>query len=51
MASIKKVLVREGDWTYAEKVLDRTIDTEAGTSTLTDHKLWELMTLVGIPAT
>ena len=51
MASTKKVLVGEGDWTYVEKVLVRTIGMEAGTFTLPEHKLWELMNLVGIPAT
>ena len=49
--SVKKLLAGEGDWNCVKKVLGRNIDTEAGTVSLPERKLLELLTLVDIPAT
>ena len=49
--SVKKLVAGEGDWTCVKEVLGWILDTEAGTFTLPERKLEELLTLVGIPAT
>ena len=48
--SVKKLLAREGYWTCVKKVLGWILDTEAGTITLPERNLEELLTLVDIPA-
>ena len=47
--SVKKLQAGEGNCTYVKEVLGWTIDTEAGTVTLLELKLQELLTLVNIP--
>ena len=47
----QKILVGEGDWTCVKEVLGWTVETEAKTVALPERKLWELLTLVDIPAT
>ena len=51
LVSMKKLLVGKENWTCIKEVLGWTLDTEAGTVTLTEHNPWELLTLVDIPAT
>ena len=46
--SVKNLLEGDGDWTYVKEVLGWTLDTEAGTVTLLERKLQELLTLVDI---
>ena len=41
----------EGGWTCAKKFLEWILDMQAGTVTLTERKLEEILTLVDIPAT
>ena len=48
---MKKLLVGEGDWTCVKEVLGWILDTEAGTVTLPERNLEELLTMVDIPAT
>ena len=49
--SVKKLVVGEGDWTCVKEVLVWILNTVAGTVTLSERKLEDLLTLVGIPAT
>ena len=49
--SVKKLVAGEGDWTCVKEVLGWILDTEAGTVTLPERKLEELLTLVVIPPT
>ena len=49
--SMKKIVAREGGWTCAKEVLGWILDTYAGTVTLPERKIEELLTLVDIPAT
>ena len=51
MASVTNILAGEGNWTCVKEVPGCTLDTEAGTVTLPEQKLQELLTLVYIPAT
>ena len=44
-------MLGEGDWTCVKEVLGRILDTKAGTVTLPERKLEELLTLVDIPPT
>ena len=49
--SVKKLVAGEGGWTCVKEVLGWILDTEAGTVTLPERKLEEILTLVDIPAT
>ena len=49
--SVKKLVAVEGDWTCVKEVLGWILDTEAGTVTLPERKLEELLPLVNIPPT
>ena len=49
--SVKNILAGEGGWTCVKEVLGWILDTEAGTVTLPEGELKELLTLVDIPAT
>ena len=49
--SVKKLVAGEGDCTCVKEVLGWILDTEAGTVTLPERKLKELLTLVDIPPT
>ena len=49
--SMKKLLAGEDDCTCVKEVLGRILDTEAGTVTLPEMNLEELLTLVDIPPT
>ena len=49
--SVKKLVAREGDWTCVKEVLGWILDTDAGTVTLPERKLEEILTLVAIPPT
>ena len=49
--SVKNLLAGEGDWTCVKDILRWTLDTEAGTFTLPEKKIWQLLTLVDTPAT
>ena len=49
--SVKKLVAGEGGWTCVKEVLGWILDTEAGTFTLLERKLEELLTLMDIPAT
>ena len=49
--SVKKLMAGEGEWTCVKEVLGRILDTEAGTVTLPERKLEEILTLVDTPAT
>ena len=49
--SVKKLVTGEDDWTCVKEVLGWILDTEAGTVTLPERKLEELLTLVDIPPT
>ena len=49
--SVKKLVVGEGGWTCIKEVIGWILDTEAGTVTLLERKLEELLALVDIPAT
>ena len=51
LVSVKNLLAGEGDWNYVKEVLGWTVNTEAGTVTLPEQKLNEIVTLVDIPAT
>ena len=51
LVSVKKLLVGESDWTCVKEVLGWTIDMEAGTVSPPLRNLWELLTLVDLPAT
>ena len=51
LASVKKVLAGEGDWTCVKEVLRCIIDTEAGTVALPERKLREQQNLLAIPTT
>ena len=48
---MKKLVAGEEDWTFIKEVLGWILDTDAGTVTLLERKLEELLTLVDIPAT
>ena len=48
---VKNILVGIGNYTCVKEVLVCTLDTEAGTVTLPERKLWELLTLVNIRET
>ena len=48
---MKKLVPGEGGWTCVKEVLGWILDTEAGTATLPERKLKELLTLVNILAT
>ena len=48
---MKRLLAGEGGWTSFKEVLGWILDTEAGTVTLTEGRLEELLTLVDIPTT
>ena len=48
---VKEIVAREGGWTCVKEVLGWILDIEAGTFTLLERNLEELLTLVGIPAT
>ena len=48
---VKKIVAGKGDWTCVKEVLGRILDTEAGTVTLPERILEELLTLVDIPPT
>ena len=48
---LKKLVAGEGDCTCVKEVLGWILDTEAGTVTLPERKLKELLTLVDIPPT
>ena len=50
-ASVKNIVTGEGDWNCVKEVLGWILDTESGTVTLPERKLYELLTLVDIPAT
>ena len=50
-ASAKKLLAGEGDWNCVKKSLGWTVDREAGTVSLPERKLLELLTLMDFPAT
>ena len=49
--SVKNIVAGEGYWTCVKEVLGWILDTEAGTFTLPERKLEELLTLVDIPTT
>ena len=49
--SVKKLVAGEGDWTCVKEVLGWILNTEAGTVTLPERKIEELLTLVNIPPT
>ena len=49
--SVKKLVAGEGEWTCVKEVLGFLLKTEAGTVTLPERKLKELLTLVDIPPT
>ena len=49
--SVKKLLAGEEDRTCLKEIIGWILDTEAGTITLPERKLEELLTLVDIPAT
>ena len=51
LLSVKKLVAGEGGWTCGKEVLGWILDTEAGTVTLSERNLKELLTLVDIPAT
>ena len=51
MVSVKNLVVGEGDWTCVKEVLGWILNTVAGTVTLSERKLEELLTMVGIPTT
>ena len=40
LGECQKILAGEGNWTCIKEVLGRNIDTEVGTVTLTERKLW-----------
>ena len=48
---MKRLLAGEGGWTSFKEVLGWILDTEAGTVTLLERKLKELLTLVDTPTT
>ena len=48
---MKKLVTGEGDCTYVKEVLGWILYTDAGTVTLPERKIKELLTLVDIPAT
>ena len=48
---VKKILVGKGQLACVKEVLGRNLDTESGIVTLPERNLWELLTLVDIPAT
>ena len=50
LVSMKKLVAGEGCWTCAKEVMGWILDTEAGTVTLLERKLEELLNLVDIPA-
>ena len=49
--SVRKLVAGEGDWTCVKEALGWILDTEAGTATLSEGKIEEILTLVDIPAT
>ena len=51
MVSMKNISAGNGDWTCVKDFLGWILDTEAGTVTLPERKLEEILTLVDIPAT
>ena len=51
LASVKKLVAGEGDWTCVKEVLGWIINTESRTVTLPERKLEEFLTMVDIPAT
>ena len=51
LVSVKNLVAGEGDWTCVKEVLGWILDTEAGTVTLPERKLEELLTLMNIPPT
>ena len=48
---MKKLVAVEGDWTCVKEILRWILGTEAGTVTLPERKLEELLPLVNIPPT
>ena len=50
-ASVKNILVGEGNWTYVKEVLGWMVDMEAGAIALPEQKLWKLLALLAILAT
>ena len=49
--SVKNLLAGEGGWTFVKEVLGLILDTEAGTVTLPERNIKELLTVVDIPVT
>ena len=49
--SVKNVVAGEGLWACVKEVLGWILDTEAGTVTLTERNLEEVLILVDLPAT
>ena len=51
LVSMKKIVMGEKGWTCVKEVMGWILDMEAGTVTLPDRKLEELLNLVDIPTT
>ena len=49
--SVKNLLAGERGWTFVKEVLGLILDTEAGTVTLPERNIKELLTVVDIPVT